>query len=342
MAFSDLPQLSAPIALLQRSLSRGRLGHAYLFSGDSLDDLESLSRNLAKTLNCERYKKGFSEEPTPCDTCLSCRKIDHDNHADVRWIRPESKTRIISVEQIRNLMQSVNLKPTEARFKVVTLVSADRMNVQAANAFLKTLEEPPASTVFILSSSDKHRMLETILSRCLHLHCGGGAARVSGEMADWVERFSEQAADKRSGLFGRYRLLDQLLQHLSATKKSVEETMSARSPIEQYDDADPKLVERWKNELAAAIEAEYRRKRGEILGALQLWFRDVWLAVRDSSSPGLAAFPGLTASTEAVAGRLDAHKATRNLEVMETTQRLLFTNVQEALALEIGLLKLSL
>jgi DNA polymerase-3 subunit delta' len=342
MAFSDLPQLAAPVSLLQRSLSRGRLGHAYLFSGESLDDLELLSRNLAKTLNCERHTNGFPEVPTPCDACLSCRKIDHDNHADVRWVRPESKTRIISVEQVRNLMQSVNLKPTEARFKVVTLVSADRLNVQAANAFLKTLEEPPASTVFILLSTDKQRMLETILSRCLHLHCGGGTVRIPEALAEWVEQFSEQAADKSSGLFGRYRLLDQLLQQLAAIKKNVEETMSARSPIERYDDADPKLIERWKDELAAAIEAEYRRQRGEMLGVLQLWFRDVWLSVRQSFSPELAAFPKLTASTEAVAARLDAPKATRNLEVLESTQRLLFTNVQEALALEIGLLKLSL
>ncbi len=342
MAFSDLPQLAAPISLLQRSLSRKRLGHAYLFSGDTVDDLELLARNLAKTLNCERHADGFPEEPAPCDTCLSCRKIDHDNHGDVRWIRPESKTRIISVEQVRNLMQSVNLKPTEARFKVVTLVSADRLNVQAANAFLKTLEEPPASTVFILLSTDKQRMLETILSRCLHLHCGGGTVKIPDELAEWVGQFSEQAADKSSGLFGRYRLLDQLLQQLAAIKKNVEETMSARSPIERYDDADPKLIERWKDELAASIEAEYRRQRGEMLGVLQLWFRDVWLSVRQSFSPELAAFPNLTASTEAVAARLDAPKATRNLEVLESTQRLLFTNVQEALALEIGLLKLSL
>lgn len=342
MAFSELPQLSAPIALLQRSLSRGRLGHAYLLSGDNLDDLEFLSRNLGKTLNCERHQAGFLEEPAPCDTCLSCRKIDHDNHADVQWIRPESKTRIISVDQVRNLMKSVNLKPTEARFKVVTLVSADRLNVQAANAFLKTLEEPPSQTVFVLLSTDRHRMLETILSRCLHLHCGGGAVKISEEMIEWVERFSEQAADKTSGLFGRYRLLDQLLQQLAATKKNVEESMSASSPIERYDDADPKLIERWKDELDAAIEAEYRRKRSEMLGVLQLWLRDVWLSVRRSFSQELAAFPHLAASTVAVASRLDAQKATRNLEVLESTQRLLFTNVQEALALEIGLLKLSL
>src|SRR5690606_18336094 len=128
------------------------------------------------------------------------------------------------------------LKPTEARYKVVTLVSADRLNVQAANAFLKTLEEPPDRTVFILLSTERQRMLETILSRCLQLHCGGGTTRVAPDIADWVTRFSEQAADKTSGLFSRYRLLDQLLQQLGDTKKQVEEDLTARSPINKHDD----------------------------------------------------------------------------------------------------------
>lgn len=342
MAFSDLPNLSTPTSLLRRSLHRGRLAHAYLFSGDALEELESFSLNLAKTLNCDANAAAFSEHSDSCDACLSCRKADHQNHADLQWIRPESKTRIISVDQIRDLMQTVNLKPTEARYKVITLVSADRLNVQAANAFLKTLEEPPPNTVFILLSTNPERMLETIESRCLRLHCGTGAIRLPEATQEWVSEFSHLAAENNAGLFGRYRLLDGLLHHLGNVKAEVQESMSARSPIEQHEDVDPKLLERWKDELAASIEAEYRRRRGESLEAVQLWFRDVWLTVQNSFCDELAAFPNLTPLTETVAKRINSRKATQNLEILESTQRLLFTNVQEALALEIGLLKLSL
>ena len=70
------------------------------------------------------------------------KKIEGGNHADIHWIRPESKSRVITVDQMRELMQEINLKPTEAEYKVAVIVCADRLNVSAANAFLKTLEEP--------------------------------------------------------------------------------------------------------------------------------------------------------------------------------------------------------
>lgn len=341
MAFSDLPQHSAPITLLQRSLAYGRLGHAYLLLGDSLDELELLAGNFVKTINCEQFGDGFPTDADACDRCLSCRKIEHLNHADVQWIRPESKTRIISVEQIRGLMQTVYLKPTEARFKATVLVAADRLNVQAANAFLKTLEEPPANTVFVLLSTEPQRLLETILSRCLRLHCGGAAQRIPEAALGWVGSFSQVAVQPGGGLFARYRLLDELLKQLATLKEEIGKTMTSQSPIEKYDDADPKLIERWKDELAAGIEAEYRRRRAELLAALQYWLRDIWLAVSGTFETSLAVFPQLADTTQKIAGRLDSTKATKNLEILETTQRLLHTNVQEALALEIGLLKLA-
>jgi len=341
MAFSTQPQLAAPVALLQRSLALRRLAHAYLLLGDTLADLELLACNLTKTLNCDRHAGGFSAGADSCDVCLSCRKIEHLNHADVRWVRPESRTRIISVEQIRELLDAVYLKATEARFKVTILTAADRLNVQAANAFLKTLEEPPANTVFILLSTEPQRILDTVLSRCLRLHCGGSGLVLPDDTVDWIARFSAAAPHTGGGLFARYRLLDELLQRLATVKEDVEQSLTGQSPIQRYDDADPKLIERWKDELAAAIEAEYRRQRAELLAALQYWLRDLWLAVRNALEPGLVVFPQLAETTARLAARLDSRKATRNLEVLEATQRLLHSNVQEALALEIGLLKLS-
>ena len=97
----------------------------------------------------------------------------------------------------------------------------------------------------------------------------------------------------------------------------------------------------FRSELAAAVEAEYRRRRGDLLLALQWWLRDVWLQAL-SVGRELMSFPTLAPAAEAVAGRISTREALHNVEVLEQTQRLLGSNVQEALALEVGLLRLKL
>ncbi len=339
MAFEDFAKQTQGVELLQRSLARGRLGHAYLFAGDQLEELESLARTLAKTLNCQQPVKTGAVATDCCDTCPTCRKIDHDTHADVHWVRPESKSRIITVEQTRELMREIQLKPAEAGYKIAVITAADRLNVQAANAFLKTLEEPPAKSVLILLSTEPQRLLETILSRCLRLNFfSAGTRPPDPAQMEWLARFDALAAHGQKSLLSRYRLLDALLQQLGETRKQVEESLTARSPLQQYDEVEKDLREKWEEELAAAIEAEYRRRRAEALLLVQWWLRDVWLHTL-AAGKSLVKFPEIPGAT-AVAGRITPRQALENLQTLEQTQRLLHTNVQEALALEVSLLKL--
>ena len=341
MAFKNFPKPSQGVQLLQRSLARGRLGHAYLFTGHHLEELESIARTLAKTLNCQKPVKTGGEATDCCDECLSCRKIDQETHADVHWARPESKSRVVTVEQMRDLMREIQLKPAEAEFKVAIIAAADRLNQQAANAFLKTLEEPPAKSILILLSTDPQRILETILSRCLRLNFSAEGLRPpDAAQTDWLARFGALAAGEQKSLLGRYRLLDVLLQKLGEIRTKVDEALTARSPLQRYDDVEKDLRERWEDELAAAIEAEYRRQRADLLLLVQWWLRDVWL---HSLAVGgqLVGFPQI-AGAEAVAKKISPRQALENLQTLEQTQRLLHTNVQEALALEVGLLKLHL
>jgi len=341
MAFKTYSATSQGVQLLQRSLARGRLGHAYLFTGDSLTELETLARTLAKTLNCQNPVRENGVATDCCDECGNCRKIDEDIHADVHWARPESKSRIITIDQMRDLMQQIQLKPTEAGYKIAVIGGADRLNVQAANAFLKTLEEPPTKSVLILLSTEPSRILETILSRCLRLNFTAESARqLSADQAYWLQQFSSAAATEQKSLFGRYRLLDSLLQRLNAIREQVDETVSARSPLEKYSDAEKDLREKWEDELKAAIEAEYRRQRSEVLLLVQWWLRDVWLHTL-AAGESLLHLPQIAGADE-VAKRITTRQAQENLSVLEQTQRLLYTNVQEALALEVGLLKLRL
>lgn len=341
MAFTSFPEQIQGVTLLQRSLQRGRLGHAYLFSGGDLQTLESLARTLAKTLNCQQPKKSSGAATDCCDECASCRKIEGETHGDIHWARPESKSRIVSVDQMRDLMQQIQLKPNEAEFKVAVIVAADRLNPQAANAFLKTLEEPPAKSVLILLTTEPGRILETIISRCLRLNFGGeGTRRWDDATQNWLNRFGEMAGAEQKSLLGRYRLMDVLAARLTEMKTSVEEELTAKSPLEKYDDVEKDLRERWEDELKAAIEAEYRRRRGDLLLGLQWWLRDVWLHTLASGREFLS-FPDADSSAN-VAKRITSSQARDNLRVLEQTQRLLFTNVQEGLTLEVGLLKLHL
>lgn len=343
MAFKDSVEQERVVQLLQRSLDRGRLGHAYLFCGGEMDGLEVMARTLAKTLNCENPPRR-SEGGLPvdcCDVCLNCDKIERGVHPDVLAIRPESKLRVIRIEQIRGVLKSVYLKPTQGDYKVICIVGADRLNVQAANAFLKTLEEPPANSIMVLLSTEPDRILETILSRCLRLNFSGDAVQLDEATLQWVGKFSEMAQERASGLLGRYRLLSVLIGRLNAVKEEITETLQERSSLGEYDDLDPKLREKWETELNAAIEAEYRRRRAELLRGVQWWLRDIWLETLQAGRE-LLAYPQLAEAASQVASRLRPEQALENLEVLDELQGLLHSNVQEALAMEVGLLRLKL
>ncbi len=341
--FSDFPEQAGVAQALQRSLERDRLAHAYLFIGSSLGELEDMARTLAKTVNClspsRRAANGMPVEA--CDHCDSCHRIEHYNHPDVSWLRPESKSRVITMDVIRELMQTVNLKPTVAAFKVGVIVAADRLNVQAANAFLKTLEEPPPKSLLILLTTEPQRLLETILSRCLRLTFADSGKKFEASHTAWLGAFTNMAASGAGGLMARYRLLGLIMKKLAEQREEIEKALSARSPLERYDDLEPKMREKLEDELAAAVEAEYRRQRTDLIGVLHWWLRDVWLE-NLAAGADLLSFPSLAAAAQAVAKRISPTEARSNLEEMDRLQRQLHTNVQEALALEVGLLKLRL
>ena len=249
--------------------------------------------------------------------------------------------RVVTIDQMRNLMQPIHLKPTQATFKVAVIVSAERLNVQAANAFLKTLEEPPADSVLILLTTEPQRILETIISRCLRLNLAGGTEHHhTPEFVEWLRQFATVAAGEQTSLLNRYQLLSTVLNRLGAIKEQVSETLSKRSPLERYDDLEPKMRDRFETELDAAIEAEYRRQRTELLAGIEWWFRDLWLHTQNLEES--VTFAELAPLAKSVAGRLTSQGALANIHTIEKTQQLLATNVQEALALEVAFLGLKL
>lgn len=146
---------------LVTSISRNRLSSAYIFSGAPGVGKRMAATTLAKTVLC-------SDRTTtdPCGWCRHCRRIQEGLHPDVITITLKPDKSEIAIDQIRQMQSSISLHPVEGRSRIVIIDPADKMNINAANTCLKTLEEPPAKTHFILIATDSHKLLATIRSRC--------------------------------------------------------------------------------------------------------------------------------------------------------------------------------
>lgn len=151
------------VAGLRRSLAQGRLPHAFLFVGPEGIGKLAFALKLAQTLLCERVPEA---EMDPCGACPGCVQAIGGTHPDLlRVARPEDKHEL-PIRVIRDLCLDLGLKPARGGRKVAIVDDADDMNDEAANAFLKTLEEPPDGSVLILVGTSPEAQLDTILSRC--------------------------------------------------------------------------------------------------------------------------------------------------------------------------------
>ena len=143
---------------LRNALSGNRLSHAYLFCGPRGTGKTSTARILAKAVNCLNSDNG-----EPCNTCSMCQAIAEVRALDVIEIDAASNT---GVDDIRSLREKVNYAPNQARYKVYIIDEVHMLSNSASNALLKTLEEPPSHVIFILATTEVHKILPTILSRC--------------------------------------------------------------------------------------------------------------------------------------------------------------------------------
>jgi len=170
MSFKDIIGQEKALNILLGTIARGRTPSAYLFAGESGIGKKFTALNLAKTLNCQNYQPSAINHQLIdcCDECASCKKINNQAHPDFLLISPEKGE--IRVEEIRQIEEALSFTPYEAKKKIVIVDDAETMNPSAANAFLKTLEEPPPQSMIILISSSPDRLPETIRSRCTRIN----------------------------------------------------------------------------------------------------------------------------------------------------------------------------
>lgn len=310
--------------ILRGAHERNRLAHAYLISGPPESGKRALAAAIASVVNQTKAEDVFS---------TSAREIF--------VAEPESKSRRIVIEQVRALEHALQMRAPDGQRKVAIILEADRLQPQAANAFLKTLEEPPENSLLLLLSALPEALPDTILSRCVPItltpaSSDGGVAKPD---VDLVESLGNLAREKNWTVQTAYRLAQNLQRILSSIRAEIrDQTAEALKREEaQYKNAtDGVWLENREDYYKALTESRYLERRARLLETLFVWWSDVLRAKTGVEPRGLAQ---LTRETAEVAARLTSGEILRRIRRLEEMRDHLARNIQETLAIEVAFLR---
>jgi len=320
MAFSR----KAALSYLRRAHKQNRLAHAYLISGPPGSGKRTVAAELASLVNRTDPDKVFS---------TSAREIF--------VAEPESKSRRIVIEQIRELEHALQMCAVGGRRKVAIITEADRLQAQAANAFLKTLEEPPSNSLLLLLSALPEVLPDTIVSRCIAipLAAGDGEVKIPQE-AELVELLRRAAAEDRWEIQHAYRLTQGVQRLLGAIREEIKSQNAEalkREEARYRNSTDGVWLDEREEYYKALNESFYIQRRAALIEILFEWWSDV---LRAGTGLDRRDLPAARKETAAVAKRFTAAEILRRIRCLEELRDHLGRNIQEALAIEVAFLSI--
>jgi len=287
--------------MVRHAFECGRPSHAYLIKGAVRGTGMEMATRILQYLFCTA-----TETTKPCGICTACIKVQAKTEVDITWIYPEKKSRVISVENIReNLLPVIGKSAFGTGWKAGVIVGADRLNVASSNAFLKTLEEPPANTVFLLLSEAPQQLLPTILSRCQKIDLD--ELRELDE--PWLSRVLETLSfDLYKSPLQRLAMANNLYSILCDIKQHVESLVKEESANENVDES--------KEVFDAKISARYREFRSDFIMILMRWMRDLMILCAGGSD-SLIHNKEYALVLKKRAAKLDLYRAIINIKAVE-------------------------
>ncbi len=307
---------------LRRAHEQNRLAHAYLISGPSGSGKQQLAADLASLVNGTAAGDVFSQKAR-----------------EIFVARPESKSRRIVIEQIRDLEHALQMRASNGRRKVAIISDADRLQPQAANAFLKTLEEPPKDSLLLLLSALPEALPETILSRCIGIPLAREAEPQTRDEEKRLVRLLQQASHEQSWTIQfAYRLAQEFQGLLRAVREEVKrETDEALKQEEtRYRDAtDGAWLDEREQYYKARAESLYLQRRAGLIETLFAWWSDV---LRSSRAVTQRSLPRAREETAALASRFTTTEILKRIRCLEELRDHLNRNIHEALAVEVAFL----
>jgi DNA polymerase-3 subunit delta' len=303
---------------MRRGCEAEHLAHAYVVAGVLRGEARELAEKALSLVFCSSARR-------PCGTCRGCASVRDRTHPDVLWVEPQKRSRRISIEQVRSLQSRMSQTSFAGGWKACVIVGADRLSDEAANAFLKTLEEPAPRSLFLLLTDGPQFLLPTIASRCHPI-----LLRTDEDTLEdaWRGRLLGILAEEERGLavqaFARADRVQRLLKDI----KEAAEAEIRESSAEEAEDEDADTRD-------ARASARYREMRSALLRCMLLWYRDVLLLVCGGDERlvrNTASLESLRAKSRALSYR----QALRNVETVLAMNRQLESNIAESAVLGHG------
>jgi len=331
VSFDKIVGHTHPKAVLTAAIASGRIAHAYLFHGESNIGKSLTAAAFAKAALCAHVQTGrVSGRPTlaSCDQCPSCHAVDSGSHPDLHRIQPDGAQ--IKIGQIRELQNAIAFKPLIGTRKWFIIDEADAMNPEAANSFLKTLEEPPDHSTLILITARPQALLPTVLSRCQSVRF---SPPPPNELSQWLQRQRGIAINEAQRL-----------------------ATLAMGKIGIAAEADPDALTNERDRILNALSREHLEDLSELfnepeelassqgqlyktLDTIEVWLRDVLIS-RHVPEPSLLINQDIPDRVSAWGRAVSTDHVLETLTLIHLLKRAAPRNLNHALVLETVLLKL--